>query len=321
MLKHEAVLKPSLISIPPLGDTSFSPGSHSSCPGGAEPAPASAGISTPGDIREHQGGTSLTLAPSTCPRLLLLPCCLFWGHSGRTRTPAPLCTTFQHDWIQPHQNQVSKTTFLLLSCIFFHLSQETIAITRQRTLNARSPSRAGSTQGLGRQGDPALYRCQSNIFDASRDALLLDARASATLTAAEGRGKHKGLLKTACSWVPVCSWRRHLQRTCAVGLSTCLLGPLAPAPARTLTQSTASPGGCPATTGQWGFTGRSLRTVSQIQSNRNRSRFHQQPCPRDPSRDASEQLGLCSEGRNASHCLRGTMRGQNVKPMVGRERG
>lgn len=195
MLKHEAVLKPSLISIPPLGDTSFSPGSHSSCPGGAEPAPASAGISTPGDIREHQGGTSLTLAPSTCPRLLLLPCCLFWGHSGRTRTPAPLCTTFQHDWIQPHQNQVSKTTFLLLSGIFFHLSQETIAITRQRTLNARSPSRAGSTQGLGRQGDPALYRCQSNIFDASRDALLLGARASATLTAAEGRGKHKGLLK------------------------------------------------------------------------------------------------------------------------------
>lgn len=182
------------------------------------------------------------------------------------------------------------------------------------------PSRAGSTQGLRRQGDPALYRCQSNIFDASRDALLLGARASATLTAAEGRGKHKGLLKQPVAGCLSAPGGDTCREPVLWGSALASWDPWhqlqhGPSPRAQPALGAALP---PLASGA---SLEGLRTVSQIQSNRNRSRFHQQPCPRDSSRGASKQPELCLEGRNASHCLRGTMRGQNVKPRVGRERG
>ena len=78
---------------------------------------------------QWQNGASHALTLFTYSRLmLLLLCCLFWVHSGRTCTPALLCTTFCCGWVQLHQSQVSKTSFLLLSISLYQLSQERTAI-------------------------------------------------------------------------------------------------------------------------------------------------------------------------------------------------
>lgn len=83
--------------------------------------PLAASALTKGDDRSESG---TRLAPAALPDALLP------GGTQVGRSPRHvLGTALRQGWVQPHQNPVSKTSFLLLSGIFSWLSWETTTVT------------------------------------------------------------------------------------------------------------------------------------------------------------------------------------------------
>lgn len=166
--------------------------------------------------------------------------------------------------------------------------------------SAESPhsSPVCTAQGHRRQYNPALHRHKSNISDASSDALFQGAWAQGTVTIAKMKGKHKGLLKTACSCLPACTWSGHPQSACAIGSA------LPRDPQHWPPHPHSQPWVCTAGL-HWKVSPRTLshnpeETVRGADST-NSPVLARDPAHRwrgNPPRGGSKQLKVCSEGRS-----------------------